>query len=591
MALFGGSETELNIVVRLKDEATKALKSVEEKFSAFDKRMQGSVDASQKFALGMAGAGAAVGAFALSAIKSAAGMEQTQIAFETMLGSAEKAKEFYGDLVKFASKTPFELKGLETASKQLLAYGFQQKEILPNLKALGDIASGVGMDKLPNLIMAFGQVKAATKLTGMELRQFTEAGVPLLDMLAKQFGKPVSAIQEMVSAGEIGFPAVQKAMEDLTGEGGRFNNLMDKQAKSLGGMWSNLADAWEQFLRGQGAELLEWGKKLVQMMIDIVNNHLPRWIALVKEIIDWFAKHKEALLLVAGAIVGMLTPAIYAALTAFYLWAATMAPWALGGAAVGALVAGIIWIVKNWDDLKARLESNETIKAALDAIREAFNSVWQVVREQLWPAMQDLWATIETELWPALVKLWEAVQPLLPGLELMAKIVGGILLAAFIVLVSTLTEMLKVGVTVLTWITDFTTFMVKVATVAIKAFKGEIDSLVESFKSVVDWINKAMNAWNSYRASGASLNPFSSSFKLPGFATGGIVPGPVGTPVPIMAHGQEQVIPASQAGGSTGNVTVNIINPSVRSDDDIRRIRQEIDRYFRPLMINNKITA
>ena len=591
MALFGGSETELNIVVRLKDEATKALKSVEEKFSAFDKRMQGSVDASQKFALGMAGAGAAVGAFALSAIKSAAGMEQTQIAFETMLGSAEKAKEFYGDLVKFASKTPFELKGLETASKQLLAYGFQQKEILPNLKALGDIASGVGMDKLPNLIMAFGQVKAATKLTGMELRQFTEAGVPLLDMLAKQFGKPVSAIQEMVSAGEIGFPAVQKAMEDLTGEGGRFNNLMDKQAKSLGGMWSNLADAWEQFLRGQGAELLEWGKKLVQMMIDIVNNHLPRWIALVKEIIDWFAKHKEALLLVAGAIVGMLTPAIYAALTAFYLWADAMAPWALGGAAVGALVAGIIWIVKNWDDLKARLESNETIKAALDAIREAFNSVWQVVREQLWPAMQDLWATIETELWPALVKLWEAVQPLLPGLELMAKIVGGILLAAFIVLVSTLTEMLKVGVTVLTWITDFTTFMVKVATVAIKAFKGEIDSLVESFKSVVDWINKAMNAWNSYRASGASLNPFSSSFKLPGFATGGIVPGPVGTPVPIMAHGQEQVIPASQAGGSTGNVTVNIINPSVRSDDDIRRIRQEIDRYFRPLMINNKITA
>jgi len=258
---------------------------------------------------------------------------------------------------------------------------------------------------------------------------------------------------------------------------------------------------------------------------------------------------------------------------------------------VGALVAGIIWIVKNWDDLKARLESNETIKAALEAIREAFNSVWAVVREQLWPAMQDLWATVENELWPALVKLWEAVQPLLPGLELMAKIVGGVLLASFIVFVSTLTELLKIGVSVLTWITDFTTFMVKVATVAIQSFKGEIDALVESFKSVVDWINKAMNAWNSYRASGASLNPFSSSFKLPGFATGGIVPGPVGTPVPIMAHGQEQVIPASQVGSSTGNVTVNIINPSVRSDDDIRRIRQEIDRYFRPLMINNKITA
>uniref|UniRef100_UPI002B1DFA00 tape measure protein n=1 Tax=Pseudomonas atacamensis TaxID=2565368 RepID=UPI002B1DFA00 len=84
--------------------------------------------------------------------------------------------EFTKELTKFAASTPFELKGLETASKQLLAYGFEQKQVLPNLKALGDIAAGVGMDKLPQLILAFGQVKAATRLTGNELRQFTEAG-------------------------------------------------------------------------------------------------------------------------------------------------------------------------------------------------------------------------------------------------------------------------------------------------------------------------------------------------------------------------------------------------------------------------------
>lgn len=82
-----------------------------------------------------------------------------------MIGSAKEADSFVKDMISFAAKTPFEIKGLETASKQLLAYGFNQKEVLPNLKNLGDIAAGVGMDKLPQLILAFGQVKAATKLT------------------------------------------------------------------------------------------------------------------------------------------------------------------------------------------------------------------------------------------------------------------------------------------------------------------------------------------------------------------------------------------------------------------------------------------
>jgi hypothetical protein len=102
-----------------------------------------------------------------AAVKAAADFEQSTVAFTTMLGSAERAKKLLEDITAFALKTPFQLKDVETGAKQLLAYGVSADNVLTNLKQLGDVAAGVGMDKLPNLILAFGQVKAATRLTGM----------------------------------------------------------------------------------------------------------------------------------------------------------------------------------------------------------------------------------------------------------------------------------------------------------------------------------------------------------------------------------------------------------------------------------------
>lgn len=592
MAIFG--DESLSIIVRLKDEASAALKNIEGQITKFKTSIAPAADASRTFALALGGAGAAVGAFGLSAIKSAASMEQTQIAFETMLGSAEKAKEFYGDLVKFAAKTPFELKGLETASKQLLAYGFEQKQILPNLKALGDIASGVGMDKLPNLIMAFGQVKAATKLTGMELRQFTEAGVPLLDELSKIMKKPVSAIQEMVSAGQIGFPIVEQAMQNLTGEGGRFNDLMDKQAKSLGGMWSNLADAWEQFLRGQGAGLIEWAKQLVQVMIDIVNNQLPKWIEQIGVLVDWFGKHKEAIFLVAGAITGMLMPAMLAAIGSFITWASLMAPWAIGGALVGALVAGIIWLVKHWDDLIQRvkdlIDNSPVLSAVFNEIKLAVDAMWTAVQTYLLPALESLWNTIKTELWPALQELWAALAPFAPLFEMWLKVIGALVAGGLILLLNVFTDLVEIAAKVLTVIAKISEFIVSQFTQVIKNLTADVMAVAGAFQAVVEWISKAIDKFNQWRSSGASLNPFSASFKLPGFEHGGLIDAPRGTSVPIIAHGQERIIPAGQSeGGGGGGLNVVINNPMFRNEDDEERMKRMLDTYFRPLLINYKV--
>lgn len=397
------AETKVGILLEVQDRATAALKSVSNSLENMQDRIRPAAEASQKAALAFAGAATAIGGFAVASLKSAASAEQTQIALTTMLGSAEKARQLYGDLVSFAAKTPFELKGLEVATKQLLAYGFTQQELIPNLKALGDIASGVGMDKLPNLILAFGQVKAATHLTGMELRQFTEAGVPLLQALADQMHKPVSAIQEMVSAGQIGFPMVQQALMDMTKEGGKFNDLMAKQSASLGGMWSNLQDAWEQFLRGQGAGLIEWAKQFVVILIDIVQNKLPQWIEKIKDVTAWLTQHKVVLAAVIGMIVGALVPAIWSAVLAFGAMAAELLPFVVAGGAIAMLVQGI-------------REGNIWLTALAAGIMTLFI-----------PTLVSLATTIYTTVIPAAIAFITAFFPLFVAGVVVAGIVAGVM--------------------------------------------------------------------------------------------------------------------------------------------------------------------
>lgn len=215
------------------------------------------------------GAGAAAGGLVLlskSALEAAANFEQTQISFEVMLGSAEKATKLLSELQTFAKKTPFNLTDLQDATKRLLAYGVEGNKVIETMSTLGNITSAVGRDKMPQLILAFGQVKAAGRLMGTELRQFTETGVPLLQVLADQFGVTTGRIQEMVSEGEIGFSDVQKALESLGGEGGKWGDMMDKQSKTLSGSISNLQDSWTQLLVVLGTVFIPIATQVVQTL-------------------------------------------------------------------------------------------------------------------------------------------------------------------------------------------------------------------------------------------------------------------------------------------------------------------------------------
>lgn len=171
-------------------------------------------------------------------------LQQAQISFETMLWSWEQAQALLSQLSQFASKTPFELTGIRENAKQLLAMWISADDMIPTLKALGDVSAWLNVP-LERLALNYWQVITQGKLTGKELKDFTAAGVPLADELAKNLWKSKSEIQNLASQGKISADDMIKAFESMTSEWGKFANLMEKQANTLGGQRSNMIDQLE----------------------------------------------------------------------------------------------------------------------------------------------------------------------------------------------------------------------------------------------------------------------------------------------------------------------------------------------------------
>ena len=177
--------------------------------------------------------------------------QQLEIAFGTMLGSEEKATALMNQMVQTAAKTPFDLMGVASGAKQLLAYGEAADRVNDTLVRLGNIASGLSIP-LNDIVYLYGTTMVQGRLYANDVRQFTGRGIPLVKELAAMYGVTAEEINAMVSAGKIGFPEVEKVIRKLTDEGGQFYNLMAKQSASLTGQISNLEDAWDSMLNDIG---------------------------------------------------------------------------------------------------------------------------------------------------------------------------------------------------------------------------------------------------------------------------------------------------------------------------------------------------
>ncbi len=221
--------------------------------------------------------GSVIASTAIGTVDAAGRFEQYRIQLNTLFKSAEVGKKVFEDLKKTATETPFSFSELTELTARLAAYGIKDFEIIPTITTLGNIAAGVGREKLPQLVLAFGQVRAAGRLMGTELRQFNEAGVPLAELLTttkelpKLFGKTQGEIRALVTAGKIGFTDVQKALEGAAGAGGQFFDLMKRQSTTTLGAFSNFGDAVEQLQAAIGANTNGIIKDLTLIATDAVN--------------------------------------------------------------------------------------------------------------------------------------------------------------------------------------------------------------------------------------------------------------------------------------------------------------------------------
>jgi len=199
-------------------------------------------------AIGAAAGTAAIVSMGRTGLQTAAQLETTNIAFTTMLGSAEKASGFMADMRQFAKTTPFDLPGLSKAASSLISIGVQQDKIIPIMTTLGNVTSGMGTgsEGIKRATVALQQMNAAGRISAEDLNQLRDAGIPVFELLTAATGKTTEEIAAMRDKGELGRNELNLLMDALeTGRGfERFNGLMEVQSQSLSGLWETLKDTW-----------------------------------------------------------------------------------------------------------------------------------------------------------------------------------------------------------------------------------------------------------------------------------------------------------------------------------------------------------
>lgn len=319
--------------------------------------------------------------------------QKQRIALTSILGDSMKAETIFNRIKDLAVVSPFQFKELASYTKQLSAYSIPYEELYDTTKRLADISAGVGVD-MGRIILAYGQVRSAAFLRGQELRQFTEAGIPLVDELAKRFTKLTGVVTsagdvfDKISRKEVSFGMVKDVLWDLTNEGGKFYNMQEALAESLAGKWSNLQDAWDVMM----ADIAESNSGVLSDSLELLTDLMNHWeavAAILGSLVGAYGFYKTAIIAVNAAHkaeTAMRTITFITNLTrarqgltavtraqAVAQWALNAAmkanPWMIAITAIGAL-AGLYFTLR------------EKTKSAAETIRE-FNVQVQEQNEKI----------------------------------------------------------------------------------------------------------------------------------------------------------------------------------------------------------------
>lgn len=251
------------------------------------------------FTLGQIGAGVSLAGLVRQIARTRGEFQQLEVAFTTLLQSKEKADALMSQMVELAAKTPFDLQGVASGARQLLAYGFAAEDVTDVLTRLGNVAAGLGLN-LQDLTWLYGTTAVQGRLYTRDVMQFQSRGIDLAGELATQLGKTRAEISQMVTEGKIGFPEVQKAIENMTNEGGKFYNLMQEQSKTITGLISNLGDAIDMMFNDIGKSQEGVITSVLQGTISLVENY-QKVLDILIPLVAAYGAYKTALILTAAA--------------------------------------------------------------------------------------------------------------------------------------------------------------------------------------------------------------------------------------------------------------------------------------------------
>ncbi|WP_302562563.1 tape measure protein [Phocaeicola coprocola] len=240
-------------------EARLSVKRLKDEYAAFKEEAGETVEANDKMSvsltkvLGVIGGVTALKNFVTELVNVRGQFQQLEIAFSTMLKSKEKADKLMSELVDIAAKTPFDLQGVASSAKQMIAYGSSAENVGDELVMLGNVAAGVG-SQLSEIAYLYGTLRTQGRAYATDIRQFAGRGIPIYEELAKVLGVTKDEVSGLVTAGKVGFKEVEQAFKNMTSESGIYYNLMQEQSKSLTGQLSNLGDAWDTMLNEIGKD-------------------------------------------------------------------------------------------------------------------------------------------------------------------------------------------------------------------------------------------------------------------------------------------------------------------------------------------------
>jgi len=278
-----------------------------------------------------------------NALQTSAQFESLEMSFGTMLRSMENGKTLMKDLQNYNLATSFQFEEVAGAGKSLLAFGFAQQQIIPQMKMIGDVSAGLGIN-IGELADLYGKAKVQGRLFQDDINQLQGRGIPIVEELRKQFKGANVDIRKMTEDGKIGFGNLEKAFASLTSEGGQFYNMTANQSTTLGGLYSNLQDSVTMNLRTIGDSIVK------NLDLKTVIPQASKYLTDLAEGFSKLSPEAQKAIVIIGGLAIVLPPLLALAGTVLPMikggFLALISP---AGLAATALVAAAALIITNWD--------------------------------------------------------------------------------------------------------------------------------------------------------------------------------------------------------------------------------------------------